>query len=502
VTKIRNNYIDFNSVLTGMNLLVACLIVLRISYVQDNDYIDQKTIALGVLLSIQTHLALRLERKRRDPFVILLAFTTIFYFSLRIFTLTVYPFSVVFLRYTYGPEQSNYALMFIIVANVFLYAGFLSVAFDRNAATNSQDWKPTSSGRIIALMVISIIYSYFSGIYWTPDELPRIVSFVGMFISPPVILLMALAYFMLFRKSLSKGAAYTISALIVLEVVAHTLAGSRSGITTLVQNIMLVILSIASRIRFRKAHFVLGCVLAPVVLAFLVGTFAISSYNRAHKEGLASLDLGQAINLAGQAASEIGENSELEIVLPPIFDRAGFFDYSAEIIANRDRYKEVFNFSSYARSIVDNLLTPGFDVYDQPKISNALQFVYEDLGAPSKEQVTESYQSDQFGIYGELYALFGYASLPLFFLVAILLKRAYVRLDNENPFSLSMMRVVVLSVFVKIVDSYGMDWTIIETVPFVVAIYLYKFVFRARKIPERVSRVSHSGVEPSRLQFE
>lgn len=101
--------------------------------------------------------------------------------------------------------------------------------------------------------------------------------------------------------------------------------------------------------------------------------------------------------------------------------------------------------------------------------------------------MTETYQSDQFGIYGEFYALFGYASLPLFFLTAFLLKRVYVRLSRENPFELAMMRVVVLSVFVKIVNSYGMDWTIIETVPLVAAIMLYSLFFRSKRIAPRTA---------------
>ncbi len=244
---------------------------------------------------------------------------------------------------------------------------------------------------------------------------------------------MALSYFILFRRTLDKKSAAVIAMLLTLEIVAHTLAGSRSGITTLIQNIMLAVLAISSCINIRRTHFIIGCALAPLVLAVLIGAFAISTYNRGHREGAATLSLGQAVELAGEAGSELSANSELEIVLPPIFDRAGFFDYSAEIIAHTDIYKGVFNLSTYARSIIDNLLTPGFDVYDQPKISNALQFVYEDLGVPSKELVTETYQSDQFGIYGELYALFGYASLPVFFLIAFILKRVYVGLRERKP---------------------------------------------------------------------
>jgi len=479
----------------GFNLLVTCLIISASSLARNNDYIDQQTIVLGVLLSVQTQIALQLERTRRDPFVILLAFTTIFYFSLRLYTLALYPISTVFSRYSYGPQDSNYALVFIIIANFFIYAGFLSVRFKNNAAIDSRDWKPTAPARVVGLMVVSLVYSYFSGIYWTPEDEPRIVSLVGIFISPPIILLMALSYFILFRRTLDRKVAIAIGILIALEMVGHTLSGSRSGITTLLQNIILAILAISTSIRIRRSHFILGCVLAPGVLALLVGTFAISTFNRANREGV-SLDLGQAIQLAGAASSELSANSAWEIVLPPIFDRAGFFDYSAEIIAHADLYKEVFNLSTYAKSIVDNLLTPGFDVYDQPKIANTLQFVYEDSGVPSKEMISESYQSDQFGIYGELYALFGYASLPLFFLIAFLLKRLYVRLHSENPFALAMMRLIVLSLFVKIVNSYGMDWTIIETLPFVVAIYLYKIFFRSRRLPRRDSSGAQSGFEP------
>jgi hypothetical protein len=484
MAKPGHNTVDFNSVLMGLNLIVAGLVGSAYFLVQDNDYIDQHTILLGLLLSLQTHVALQVERARRDPFVILLAFTTVFYFSLRLYTLALYPFSTAFARYSYGPQDSNFALVFIIIANIFLYVGFFCVGFRRNAEVDSRDWRPKASARVVALMVICLIYSYFSAIYWTPEDEPRIVLFIGFFISPPIILLMGLSYFVLFRKTLSRKAAIAIGTLILLEIAAHTLSGSRSAITTLIQNIMLAFLAISGSIKFRRGHFILGCALAPIVLMLLIGTFAISTFNRVHKEGV-SVDLAQSIELAGEASAELGANAEWEIVLPPIFDRAGFFDYSAEIIAHTDVYKDVFNLSTYAKSIIDNLLTPGFDVYDQPKIANTLVFVYADWGAPSKEMfetAPEAYHSDQFGIYGELYALFGYASLPLFFLVAYALKRFYVRLGSDNPFALAMKRLIVLSIFVKIVNSYGMDWTIIETVPFVVAIYLYKFFFRSGRL--------------------
>jgi hypothetical protein len=467
----------------GLNLVVACLIGSAYSLAQNSDFIDQNTILLGLLLSLQTHLALQVERARRDPFVIVLALITIFYFSLRLYTLALYSFSNVFGRYSYGPHDSNFALVFIIIANIFMYAGFFCVRFRRNAAVDSRDWRPIASTRVVALMMISLIYFYLSAILSTPGDQSRMVTLLGIFITPPIILLMGLCYFVLFRKTLNKKAAIAIGTLILLEIAAHTLVGSRSGIATLILNIVLALLAISGSIKFRRSYFILGCALSPIVLALLIGTFAISTFNRMNKDA-PGVDLSRAVDLAGEASTRLGTDSELDIVLPPIFDRAGYFDFSAEIIAHADVYKDVFNLSTYAKSIIDNLLTPGFDIYDQPKLSTALQFVYQDWGASSKEMVSaDFYHSDQFGTYGELYALFGYASLPLFFLIAFVFKWLYVRLKSDNPFALVMKRVVVLSVFVANVNSYGMDWTIIEAVPFVVAIYLYKYFFRSRRLP-------------------
>ncbi len=165
MTISARNSIDINTVLQAFNLFVAGLIVYGMPYAANNPYIDQETMQLGLLLCLQTHVALFFERRRRDPFVILFAFTMIFYFSLRLFTLALYPYSVVFERYSYGPADSNFALIFMLVANLFLYAGFFSVKFKRNAAVDASGWRARSPTRVSVLMLVSIVYSYMSAIY-------------------------------------------------------------------------------------------------------------------------------------------------------------------------------------------------------------------------------------------------------------------------------------------------------------------------------------------------
>jgi hypothetical protein len=111
-----------------------------------------------------------------------------------------------------------------------------------------------------------------------------------------------------------------------------------------------------------------------------------------------------------------------------------------------------------------------------------LRFVYQGLGAPSKEWVVaDNYQSDQLGIYGEFYGLFGYGCLPLLFLVAFAFKCAYVRLTDRTPFNLAMKRAIVLFVFVWTIDSFGVDWTILEALPLVVAMFIYAPFFSSKR---------------------
>lgn len=471
--------VDFNSLLTGANLLVAGFLVFAFSRNGGNQYVDQQTIVLGVVLAVQTHIALWFERRRRDPFIILLTFSMIVYYSFRLFTLDMYPFSAVFERYSYDASDSNYALTFIIVANVFLYAGFYLGQFKGKRAIDTGPWKAKSPMRIVFLILVVIIFAYFGGHYWTEDNVPRVFNFLTIFVAQDIVLLMAMAYYVVFKKSLTKKVALLIVAMIVVDIVVHTLLGSRSGIVDTIKNYIFVALAIGGCVQLSRKYLILGVVFSPVLVVLLVGSFAISTYNRAFKnEG--TLDVSRAFDLAMESSSKLSVESTLDEVVPLLAARAGYFDFSAEIIAHKDEYASVINISSYAKSIVDNLLTPGFDVYDQPKISNALQFVYNGWGSPSKELVSESYQSDQLGMYGEFYALFGYASLPLFLLSAFLMKWIYGRMRSENPFVLAMKRVVVLWVFVRTLDSYGFDWTLLETLPRIAAIYVYQFFFRSK----------------------
>jgi hypothetical protein len=479
-----NRALDFNALLQAANLVVAALLVYALSELEPNEYLDHTGILLGLTLCLQTAGVLLLEKRQRDPFVIMLAFVMIFYFAFRIFTLAVYPYSVVFVRYPYGPGDSSYSLVFILISNVFLYAGLLAVRFRNNLAVSAEGWRASRPSGVIVLLLAAVLFAYFRGGYWTEDTVPRALNFLVTFLTPDMTILMGVSYFLLFRHSLSRGFALTIGVVIVLDIVAHTLWGSRSAVVGFVQNCIVAALGVAGCIRVPRRFVLLGVLALPFAAVLLVAMFTISSYNRiANAASAETFGVSRTLALAGEASTELVSGPVVDLLLPPIAARAGFFDFSAEVIAHREEYQAIFSGASYGRSLIDNILTPGFDLYDQPKLSNALQFVYRDWGQPSKREASgDFYQSDQFGIYGELYALFAYASLPLMFLAAFLLKRLYVSISDPLPYMRAIKRVVVLFVFVKLINSFGLDWILGEVIPLIAGVYLYSFFFGSRRV--------------------
>jgi hypothetical protein len=478
---MRQRTVDFNSVLKGLNLLVACGTLLVSRELDANPYVNSGTIVLATLLCLQTHVALTLERRRRDPFILLLAFSMIFYYSLRIITLTLYPFSAVFERFPYSPADSNYALFFIFVANVFLYSGFYLVRSETDLTVRLDGWKATSPARVVALLIAAIAFGYLSEGFWTEETIPRALDFLAIFFTPEIIVLLVLAYLLVYRRSLGRGFALTVAILLAVEMTMHTLVGSRSAVVGFIYSCLFVGLALRGSVAVKRKTLVLGVLLLPILVAVLVASFAISTFNRVTKESGSVLNLRSGFELASQLDQQPIDLS-LDLVLPPIFARAGFFDFSAEVIAHRAQYQSVINPAAYAKSIIDNVLTPGFDVFDYPKIGNALQFVYLGWGTPQKTQVTLYYQSDQLGVYGEFYGLFGWVSLPLLFVLAVIFKRVYVGLQSSNPYRLVAKRAVMLFIFKKLVDSFGIDWIILDTLPLVSAIVLYSWFFSAKRI--------------------
>lgn len=174
---------------------------------------------------------------------------------------------------------------------------------------------------------------------------------------------------------------------------------------------------------------------------------------------------------------------DVRIFLRPIFDRAGYLSYSADIISNSKEYDKVINSEYYFMSLIDNVFTPGFNVFGTPKASNALRYIYLDIKPnPTHKDVVANYNSDMFTIYGEYYILFGgYPALIFLFLSSYFFKRLYLAVRTRNVFSYYLYRSLILLVFYRWLLSFGMDWIVVDIISLLIPIFIWRRFYFMRK---------------------
>ena len=106
------------------------------------------------------------------------------------------------------------------------------------------------------------------------------------------------------------------------------------------------------------------------------------------------------------------------------------------------------------------------------------------MGSPSLAKVPDAYQSDQFTLYGEFYALFGkwFSLVPIFF-TGFLFKRLYLKINQSNIYFFYLKRALVLFVYYSTLNSFGLDWILLDSVAIFFTYQIFKSFFRVKNLP-------------------
>ena len=479
---VHRKDVGINAILRFCNLVVACLIFSGFfrGELSDNPYMDWLTLVLGLALCLQTHIVLILEKRNPDPFVLLLTYVLIFFYALRIFTLLLYPVQSVFLRFTYGPSNSNYALLYILIANVFIYAGFYRVKLKGSAEIDTEGYSPKRPRLMVVLFILSLLFGLFVQ-KRIPDSIAHFISLIyDNFLQPNTIILVLAAYAITFRKQLPAIYMKVVLGGAIIMPVLQTLAFSRSGMLTFVESLFILILALVPTIRLPRKFVVAGFTLLPLFLVTAFTFYSISTATRLIK-GDAGATLPEKVELFQQSRSILKDDPRTEFFIGQALSRTGFFDYSAELISNSNNYSGIFTVGNYMKSIVDNILTPGFDVFDQPKLSNSLKYAGSNAGPPSKNEevnVEGTYNTDQFGLYGEMYCLFGYGSVIILFFLAYFIKKGFRYKGMFNPLEIVLNKILWLTIYLRLMNSFGVDWIISDICIMLVSFYSLSKLFR------------------------
>jgi hypothetical protein len=470
--------IDLNSILKWLNILFCFLFIFIFLEKGPTEYVNNYTIILGVLLSFQIGVFLFFEKRRRDPFLLLLCFQMVVYFILRIVSLSLDFYSVVFERYPFKANNLNYAIIFILFANLALYAGLSlnNLKLYKNYSIIEIKSSPIKTYIVVIVLFIGYIIGLSGTLGFVAiDAFFNILS--GLFVKLSVILFMILVYLLVFKNKLSKTTFNLLLIGLILFILIQTLTGSRSAILTIVNYCIFSVLAIYGCIKIKKWTIVGFIVLIPLMISF----FLFATFLRPRLQEKRTVIGAETFEILGEFNVLQTIKEDAHFVLAPIFDRIGFLDYTAETIANSDKYKSILSIQYFFKSIIDNVFTPGFDVFDVPLESNAMRFIYlSDFGPPLKSKVTsESYQSDEFTFYGEFYVMFGnwFSLIPIFF-IGFIVKRIYLKINDKYEYFAILKKGIVIAIFYTLLNSFGIDWLMLDLLGFIFTYKIFKLFFK------------------------
>ncbi len=464
--KVKTKY-DLNLILQIANLFVFGICVYLYSTTDGNNLVNIITIILVGLFAIENIGMLAYEKKNRNPFIIILVIVVTVFYMARVATILHIPASVSVYDSLFIPSVTdiNNALIFILLANAAMFAGFYSAgkynATERKIACE-EDNSP-KSGNAIIIIALVVLVSFFNVLNF--ELLGRLTGYIQTFLNRNTLLLFTFTMLAYHYNKISLKTRMLFIAIAALIVILITLSGSRSGILSAGMILLMGILAVKQRVMISKKIMMVVLLIIPISIIF----FVTATYKQ--HQGFKDTITVQHLSVVKESEAFY---SLIEGYLPLIYYRLGFLDYSTELMANRQKFSRVINGKYYAESIVDNILTPGLDVFGTPKASNALGYVRRGEPIPDTDQIMKAYQSDQMGIYGEYYVFFnGYPALAVFFFAAFVFQIMFNNLRTTNGLLTCIYRAVLLNLLYIWLNSFGFDWFVFDLVTIIITILIF-----------------------------
>lgn len=292
---------------------------------------------------------------------------------------------------------------------------------------------------IYVSFAVILLVNFTSNISFISD----ILSFIGKFFNYATAGIMTGTLLCL---RLSKNTKFYLMLILFFEIILKLL-GSSAAIIKIIIPVFFGLLSTVGNL-FIPVYLLL---LSPFVLifSFLLG----SSYKFKDSLALGGYNISLYSNLIDFSTTAN------KFLLDQVYARSGFLDFSVDIVANAKVYARYINLERYFMALCD-ALTPGFDFFGIPLVSNGLRGAYlqsapEFLGRLFS---TENYHSDQLNAFPEAYVLFGPFLACLFlYLIGIIFAFAYVILNRLSNTTSYFYSAYILYLFYVFLNSFGFD---------------------------------------------
>ena len=478
-TSFLNCKVSFYAILVWSNIIV--FILSAVSYNGLSHFVDGVTIFFSAIMTLIVFLLINDARRNQNPLLGVMAFLLILFFQLRVFSLEYTDYSVVLDRIHCTPADLNRTYLFIIVATLVMWRAF---HFHRlKDETQSGRVREISFSKVQNLLYFTLFISLLEFLPFAFTE--RFTSILTtLFFNSMMILMFSFACFMRIHKRLSATAKTIFILSLVLFVLISIFKGSRGGIMSIFY-VMIPSILVEKKEKIKMKYLIGVLLLLPIA----VGIFSYSTYMR-KMNIVDESNIRTKIELLPEVI-QMTSGSKLKETLSPVLDRVGFLDYATESVKKADEFRLFVNPVYCFKSIVDNALTPGFDVFDVAKESNAVKIYYETGGlVPRSKLSIYDYQSDEFTLFGEAYIMFyGWLSLLPLFLIAYLFKSFYIKYYRRDDY-LKMPAVIYL--FIVLFNSFGFDWFVLNLVSMIFNYLIFYWVTGTRTRSPRILQMEYA----------
>lgn len=430
-----------------------------------NTYINMFSVVLGTGLTILIYCILVDAEKSNNHLLMLLSIWTLLFIVTRIITLNYTEFSNELPRCNANVNNINSTLLIIIVGTSVLWVGLrykLGQCNLRTITPPKHNFK-----KALKLFWFALASNVLSSL-----NIP-LLSDIAIFLISYFLDLLAISTFMsiyfisLWNNLQTKNKYLFIFSLLSFAILL-TFGGSRSGILVLLKIVLYISLAF-NNIKIKKKYLMYLGGLLPIMIFI----FGYSTYMR--QTDSVQLSTGQKIELVKTFFVESDKFLSKEM-MSPIFDRIGFLDYACESFVQRENFGEFITVNQELKSIIDNTLTPGFDIFDAARISNTIVNYYEYGASASKtKNLNYGYHSDEFTIYGELCILFG---IPIMFIILYIIARfirnIWLKQIVKPRISSVYILTIILLLFEKLLSSFGLDWMVVDIISFSISYIIFK----------------------------
>ncbi len=491
--------------LTGLLFLfhaLGCLVIFAI--LGSSPYINSTSLLLTILMDVAFFLSLRMSTEKSAAHLLIISWYVLLFFSIRIFALLVFPPEAI--EFPASAKGAHLGDQEIADGLTFVVGGFVAVLSaiycvgrfssqkhvplpPERAGKNFSLWAITAYWGVTYIVAYYVIVYLGVSIFKSPENWGNRMGWVRIIFDTDVALMLTVVWAFVQQKYFKFTATERlhVGVLVFTWLAFSVLIGSRGGPFRILLFTFIATLAITPKFKLSVAGlgglvgafffinsyvFALGTAFRHSQVENVSITQSIDNYKTRHAsfKNFQPTDKQADISTLRRAFYDSDLLRALALELRPIITRLATIDYPLTIVTQA-RNEEVVDY--YIRSIYPiknflNSMVPG-EIFEEASVNTSRVYRMAYL-EKTLNDISESYMSEPFTLWGIGWLIAGYFGLPLLFGVAFFSQVGLNFAQERSSVEMIVLRFVyIMTVILGIYGMFGVDYWLTSIAHFSIA---------------------------------